>query len=55
MTGREACLPPRTPFFNRLLTHPRNPITKDFDARHVTDKTKWEVLVRYRLAKGAFD
>ena len=25
------------------------------DARHVTDKTKWEVLVRYKLAKGAFD
>jgi hypothetical protein len=25
------------------------------DARHVTDKTKWEVLVRYKLAKGVFD
>ena len=25
------------------------------DARHVTDKTKWEVLVRYKLAKGALD
>ena len=25
------------------------------DARHVTDTTKWEVLVRYKLAKGKLD
>ncbi len=25
------------------------------DARHVTNRTKWEVLVRYQLAKGAFE
>lgn len=25
------------------------------DARHVSDATKWEVLVRYRLASGGFD
>src|SRR5438874_11713683 len=25
------------------------------DARHVPDSVKWRVLVRYRLAKGAFE